>query len=193
MMRVYAAALLCLLTGCVAINEHAAPTAPNGLIFIVRHAERASNTPQDKDPSLSEVGQQRAQALAKALANSGIRTILTTQYRRTIETAAPLAQALQVTSLPVVTKAGAAKGEHAKDVAAAALRSSSKGNVLVVGHSNTVTEILAALSGPVHPALCEDSFHHLFIVERRGMRTHTVTHVSYGERAATPVGDRTCL
>jgi hypothetical protein len=38
------------------------------------------------------------------------------------------------------------------------------GVVLVIGHSNTVPAILAALGGPQLPDLCETSFHHIFLL-----------------------------
>src|SRR5947208_11512637 len=90
-------------------------------IFIVRHAEKAKGN--GNDPDLSEVGRGRAESLAKILRDSGITDIYATEFKRTQQTAAPLAKIL---SLGVTTIAG-------KDSAAliAKLRNS-HGNILVV-------------------------------------------------------------
>jgi hypothetical protein len=37
--------------------------------------------------------------------------------------------------------------------------------VLVVGHSNTVPKIIAALGGPQMPEICETQFGNLFVLE----------------------------
>ncbi len=102
-------------------------------IFIVRHAEKADAT---KDPDLSEAGRARAEALAKTLRDANITAIYATEFKRTQQTAAPLAKALglTVTILP------------AKDNAAlmAKLRAST-GNTLVVGHGDTIPDLIKAL------------------------------------------------
>jgi len=97
-------------------------------IFIVRHAEKAGDG--GNDPDLSDLGRARAETLANMLKDAGISAIYVTEFKRTQQTAAPLAKALgiTVTTLP------------AKDNAAlvAKLRASN-GNALVVGHSDTDT------------------------------------------------------
>ncbi len=62
-------------------------------IFIVRHAEKADAT---KDTDLSEAGRSRADILAKTLRDAGITAIYTSEFKRTQETAAPLAKALGI-------------------------------------------------------------------------------------------------
>jgi len=56
------------------------------------------------------------------------------------------------------------------------------GTVLVVGHSNTVPAILAALGGPKLPEICETSFHHIFLL-RPGAGW---MQLSYGAPSAAP-------
>lgn len=126
------------------------------LVILVRHAERAVE-PQG-DPALTPAGEQRAQALAQALAGLRVDAIVTTQHRRTRDTAAPLAKALGIQPLVVDAKAG-----HVQAVADAVRAQT--GTVLVLGHSNTVTAVLAALGGPKLPELCETSFHHVFLLQ----------------------------
>jgi phosphohistidine phosphatase SixA len=128
------------------------------LIVLVRHAEKAA-APSD-DPPLTATGVKRAQALAAALRDAGVTAIITTQLRRTRETAEPLASALSLTP-EVVTVGGGEAGAHAESVAAA-VRRHVGGVVLVVGHSDTIPAIIAALGGPRLPDICESVFSHLF-------------------------------
>src|SRR5215510_6597584 len=65
------------------------------VIFIVRHAEKASTG--DKDPDLSPEGQKRAKTLAHILQDSQITSVFVTEFKRTQRTAAPTATAAHVT------------------------------------------------------------------------------------------------
>jgi broad specificity phosphatase PhoE len=122
-------------------------TASAQMIILTRHAERAdggaaagATMTQSNDPSLSEAGKARAAKLASMLKDSGIVAIYTTEFRRTVETALPLEDATKVAGQVVA----------ARDMAAliGKLKAHTSGTVLVVGHSNTVPEIIKALGGP---------------------------------------------
>jgi 2,3-bisphosphoglycerate-dependent phosphoglycerate mutase len=121
-------------------------------IFVVRHAEKADAT---KDPDLSEAGRARAEALAKTLRDANITAIYATEFKRTQQTAAPPAKGLgiTVTILP------------AKDNAAliAKLRAST-GNALVVGHGDTIPDLIKALgiSDPIN--IAENDYDNLVAV-----------------------------
>ena len=80
----------------VALLLLAAPTAAaaQGGVFVVRHAERADTS---ADSVLSAAGQARAMRLAVILKDAGITQIFTTNLRRTVQTAEPLAVALRLT------------------------------------------------------------------------------------------------
>ena len=130
--------------------------AESPTIFLVRHAERAdTNGPAQPDPVLSDTGQTRAATLAKILRDAGITAIYTSEYQRTRQTAAPLAGSLGIK----------AKVIPAKDTASliAKLRTS-VGNVLVIGHSNTLPEIIGALGIPSPVTIAEKDYDDLFIV-----------------------------
>jgi broad specificity phosphatase PhoE len=163
----------CLLTG--ALNTPA--TAMPDLVILVRHAERAAEPAGD--PGLTPAGEQRAQALAQALAGLRVNAIVTTPLRRARDTAAPLAKALGLQP-QIVEARGAA---HVPAVVEAVRAQT--GVVLVVGHSNTVPAILAGLGGPKLVDLCETSFNQVFLLQPDGEAPRW-TQLSYGEPSATP-------
>ncbi len=124
----------------------------NPIIFIVRHAEKGAGDP--KDPNLSHPGQRRAEWLAATLKDAGITAVFATEYKRTQETAEPLARAahLEVTIVPA-----------ADTPALLAKLRETPGNALVVGHSNTIPEIWKALGATAPITLGENDYDDLFI------------------------------
>jgi len=138
----------------------ASPAAAQHTIFLVRHAERADTKPgaspaMGVDPDLSAPGRARATSLAAALKDAKITAIYATEFKRTQQTAAPLAKALGLTVTIVISKGPDALLKELK---------ATKGNVLVVGHSNTVPEVIAGL-GIATPVTIDDAeFDNLFLV-----------------------------
>ena len=134
--------------------------AAQSTIFVVRHAERADSESaggamMKDDPDLSPEGIQRAKTLATMLRDAEIKAIYTSELKRTRQTAAPLVYAvgIRMTSLP------------AEDVAAFVEKAKGEtGNVLIVGHSNTVPKILAALGVSGEVTIKDDEYDHLFVV-----------------------------
>ena len=108
------------------------------------------------DPDLSEAGKARAQSLAAALKDAKITAIYTTQYKRTMQTAEPLARALSVQPTPI----------DARDTAALIDKLKAGGNALVVGHSNTVGTILQELGVAEAMKLGDNDYDDLFVVVR---------------------------
>src|SRR6266446_5406267 len=104
------------------------------VVVIVRHAEKAANG--GNDPDLSAAGRARAEALARILKNSGITAIFTSEFKRTQETAAPTATSTHVTPTMVAAKdtAGLVGKLHQLN-----------GNALVVGHGDTIPNVVKAL------------------------------------------------
>jgi phosphohistidine phosphatase SixA len=121
-------------------------------VFIVRHAEKVDDS---KDAELSETGRARAETLANMLRDAKIGAIYATEFKRTQQTAAPLAKALglTVTTLPAADQAALV----------AKLRASTA-NSLVVGHGNTIPDVIKALgiSEPVN--ISESDYDNLFVV-----------------------------
>ncbi len=135
-------------------------------VYLVRHAEKAA-TPA-ADPPLLEAGTKRAEELARTLGKAGIKTIYTSQFLRTQQTAEPLAKQLGIASTIIPVKMNATNrrelsSEYLTQVAER-VSSSSGGNVLIVGHSNTVPEIIKALGGNIVPTIDETVFDDLFVV-----------------------------
>lgn len=134
----------------------AAPRAAGGphTVLLVRHAEKAADGGQD--PALSERGRERALALARLLAASGPDHLFASEYRRTQETLAPLAEA---TGIAVETRPARAVAELAAELAALPAGSLT----LVSGHSNTVPALVRALGGEAGE-LGEDDYDRLFVL-----------------------------
>lgn len=128
-------------------------------VFVVRHAERAEEP--KGDPAISAEGVARAELLAQMLAATKLQAILTTQYRRTQETAAPTAKRLGLTPKILTIQRGGADA-HVEELIAEVHKT--PGPILVVGHSNTVAGIVAGLSSSKPIKLCEISFANLFVL-----------------------------
>ena len=138
----------------------ALPAAAQHTVFLVRHAERADSSPGTSpamaaDPDLSVAGRARAEHLAEALKDAKITAIFATEFKRTQQTAAPLAKALGLT---VKIVSADSEASLVADLKAA------KGNVLVVGHSNTVPELIKRLGVTTAVSIGDDDFDNLFIV-----------------------------
>ena len=125
--------------------------------IIVRHAERATTHPTD--PPLDSIGRVRAAALRETLEDAGVSAIYVTQYRRTHETAQPLADALGLEPREIGVAGGA--DVHAQAVATALLSRHRGEVVLVVGHSNTIGRIARALGAAAPVELGDTEYAHL--------------------------------
>jgi len=134
------------------------------MVIFVRHAERADGgagtgtgmTGAPADPLLSAAGEVRAARLATILADSGIKAIYTSEFRRTQDTGKPLATKLGLKVTPVASRdvndlVGKIKAEHPKDV------------VLIVGHSNTIPEAIKAYGGR-DMKMADDEYSAIYIV-----------------------------
>lgn len=150
------------------------------VVIIVRHAEKDS-VPLG-DPSLTERGRARAAALVGAVSLAHVQAIVTTQFRRTRETAAPLAAALHV--VPEIVVRALPIEAHARAVAEAVHRHDGQ-TVLVVGHAETVSAIMAALGAPRLSDLCASDYSELFVLVLAGSTTRLIRG-SYGAPSASP-------
>jgi broad specificity phosphatase PhoE len=140
-------------------------------LFIVRHAEKGSLA---TDPPLTGVGRERARDLARMLKDSGVTVIYATQFRRTQETAEPLAKELDKS--PIVTDA-TKPAELAVELKA--LEPGTK--ALVVSHSNIVPILIQKLTGDSVGEITELEYDRLYVVSLTPSGG-TVVFLHYGER-----------
>ncbi len=151
---------LLLLLGFVAIAMAAVDRATaDTLVLLVRHAEKAGPT---GDVALAAAGEDRARALLAVARDAGISGVITTQFQRTRQTGAAVAQAFGIT--PDVVTFTTDVNEHARQIAALVREHYVGRSVLIVGHSNTVPAIVDALDGPALSRLCESQFDRLFVL-----------------------------
>ncbi len=131
------------------------------LVLLVRHAERADGgVPSPKmqgpaDPDLSAEGRARADRLAALLGEARITRIFVTEFRRTAQTAEPLAKRLSLSSERIPSA----------DVKSLTVRLAAAPDdiVLIVGHSNTLPQIVTALGGPPLK-IAESDYGNLFLL-----------------------------
>ncbi len=146
--------------------------------YLVRHAEKVTRNPDDLDPALTPAGMERAIALKNKLANANIAAIYSTDYRRTMATAKPLADylGLPITvydqSSALVTKI---KAEHGGET------------VLIVGHSNTVPQIVQefGVGAPV-PMIAPDDYDEFYVVLATSDGDAIFATATYGAPSRAP-------
>ena len=145
-------------------------TSCGNTFYIVRHTEKATGIdPQTMktftDPPLTMEGQERALKLKEMLGGKNIRHFYSTNTLRTISTARPLKELFLNTSIQLYSSK-----PDSMDAFIQLLKNIRKGNVLVVGHSNTVDDIANKLSGKTVVAgdLKDNEYDNLFIIKRKG-------------------------
>ena len=149
----------CFFTSCQSTND----------IYIVRHAEKSTAPPDD--PYLTTEGKQRAEALKDLLKDKNIKAIFSTERIRTVETAKPLSQLMNV---PIQY--------YGNDTLAAFLQRviDLKKNTLIVGHSNTLLPMLDALHLPHNIHNIPDAVHNnIFIIKTKAGKAVKVTETTY--------------
>jgi phosphohistidine phosphatase SixA len=138
-------------------------------IYVVRHAEKETGIDPATmkpltDPPLSLQGNERALLLKQILGSKNVKHIYSTNTLRTISTARPLKELyvgllIQLySSKPDSLLAFSQKIKHIK-----------RGDVLIVGHSNTVDDIVNAIVGKKEVAtdLSDTAYDNLFVLKRK--------------------------
>jgi broad specificity phosphatase PhoE len=162
-MRSAALLFVAILALAACANPVSTPDASPTVFLLVRHAEKLGGD----DPGLTDEGQARALALAEALADAHIDQIVSSQFRRTRDTAAPLAARL---GMEVETRAlDPSDAAGSSSAIALELAATHPGwTILMVGHSNTIPHIASALTGVPMEDLDERDYDNLFVVIRAG-------------------------
>jgi len=142
---------------------------------VVRHGEKISSTDSAakmmaNDLPLSEAGKVRAIVLKDELKGKHIKHIYSTNTIRTRSTAEPLSQA---TKINIELYSNVDSLVHVVQ--------SMKGNVLIVGHSNTVDDIVNKLCRQTKIAadLNDKEYDNLFVVKIAGKKRNFARH-KYG-------------
>jgi broad specificity phosphatase PhoE len=136
-------------------------TADSTTVIVIRHAERDSSA-SATDPPLSPAGEARAALLARmfgdAKALGHVDAIYVSPALRDRLTAAPLAARLGLT-------ATVAPADDPRGLAHRAVREHAGGRVLIVGHSDTIPAIVAALSHiPKIPEIGDQEYGNMYII-----------------------------
>jgi len=148
-------AVALMMASSVAANE-------DTVVFLVRHAEK---TAEKDDPGLSADGQQRSLQLANLLRDARIEHIHSTDYKRSRETAVPFAE---MTGLDIEIYSW----DDPPGVAQSLMHDGKRH--LVVGHSNTTTELVTLLGGDPGTEIDHTSeYDRLYIltINRKGITT----------------------
>jgi broad specificity phosphatase PhoE len=144
-------------------------------IIVIRHAE-AEHQPGG-DPALTADGRIRAVELARVLGDTQLSAVYRTHYQRSRETAAQLPR-----------KAGD-RATVIEDVPAtlAAVRAAPWGTTsLVIGHSNTVSDLVRGLTGTALPADEPVIYDRMWIVTLARDGTASLLRLHYGAPVAVP-------
>ncbi len=160
----------------IAIGFWLVSAASTTTVFVMRHAEKLTVNPDDKDPPLAPAGEARALELAQhfgaAPKGQALDAIIVTELRRTQDTVRPLANRLGVPVIvvPAADPRGAAKR---------ALQDFRGGRVLIVAHSDTVPEIVKALSGIDVGEMSDQEYGILYVVAVPRFSRSAVTRLDF--------------
>ena len=151
-------------------------------VFLVRHAEKEDEPKQD--PPLKKEGVARSQELARVLGAADVKTIITSQFKRTNQTVEPLATKLGLTVTTISLKSNPTNPkliaeESTTEVVNKILEHGGE-NVLLVGHSNSLPDVIKMLGGDVVPTIDERKFDDLFVVTVYAKGKARVVHLKYG-------------
>ncbi len=128
---------------------------PLTTFILIRHAEKASDG--TRDPELSDIGKERANTLAKVLAESKLAAIITTPYKRTRNTVKVLAANMGVT----VEDYDFNNTKLLQEL----LRKYKGQTIVVSGHSNTTPILVNKLIGEdKYQILEENEYDKIFVV-----------------------------
>ena len=126
------------------------------VVFLLRHAEAVASA-EGEDPPLTEAGQRRAKALVTLLKDVGINVIYTSERKRAIQTAEPIANLLKIEPkrVPLRDRDSFLRGLHAQNA---------RDRVLVVSHSLSVPYLLKALGHPVEVMIPHEEHDSVFVI-----------------------------
>jgi broad specificity phosphatase PhoE len=136
---------------------------------VVRHAEKETGIDPTTmktigDPPLSLAGDERALKLKEILSGRNIKHIYSTNTLRTISTAKPLKELY----LDIPIKIYSNKPDSFQ-LFISEIKGIKKGNVLIVGHSNTVDDVVNSITGrkDIPGDLKDPEYDNLYVLKRK--------------------------
>ena len=147
-------------------------TSEGTTVILIRHAERLA-TPGNNDPHLSAAGKSRARLLLHVLSQAEVSAIYTSEFIRTKETARPLADALGLSPI---------EATDTQDIKKDILLNHAGKTVLVVGHTNTVPEVIRLFGDNSSHEIGDEEFDNMFVATVLGEDRVRVTRLKYGDR-----------
>jgi broad specificity phosphatase PhoE len=146
-------------------------------IYIVRHAEKMTDNPKERDPLLTTKGLERADALAAVLRKKKIDAIYSTDYKRTKATGQPTANnhGLSIQSYD---------SRNLKEAIPTIVKSNQGKTILIVGHSNTILETVEAAGGlKPFATVGDEDYDNLFLVTLKANGNTKVRAMKYGAKS----------
>ncbi|HKR03728.1 MAG TPA: histidine phosphatase family protein [Bacteroidia bacterium] len=143
-------------------------------IYVIRHAQKENTA---DNPHLTSDGQRRAIALCDTMLNKKISFVYSTDSNRTVETVRPTANRLGLQIKRYANDTLDKFVTHVKNI--------SGKNILIVGHSTTVIQMLD-LFGVTHSIthINDNDYDNLFVItrsKRNGTVSYSLRETTYGD------------
>ena len=156
--------LIVLLTCCFISNTNASDEDANYTLYLVRHAEKQQDG--GRDPELTKEGKARSKQLANWFQDKNIKDIWSSDYKRTRDTAQPLVSRLGL-ELSIYDPRNLAdlvvQLQH------------NQRTTLIVGHSNTTSELARLLCDCSIPDMDESEYDRLIVISVTDGKTEART------------------
>lgn len=166
------------ITGTVPDLSDASDSEVAKTVILVRHGEKCTE-PAD-NPGLTDLGKERAQALARTLTDFAVDAIYSTPLDRTRDTVRPLSEQKGVSITETPIQAGFL--ENMVEV----IRASDDRFIVVSGHSNTTPRVANLLAGTDFEDLEETEYDRLYVVHLPEGGAPSVSILRFGPASGPP-------
>jgi broad specificity phosphatase PhoE len=164
-----------LILGSVVLLALPAAARAQKAVFVVRHAEKISDT----DERLSDAGRARAVLLAQMLKSSGVAAVYATDTERARDTVNPLADALGLRVAIYDTGGGPGVPVDARPFVEKLRREHGGDVVVIAGHTNTIPDLLKALGCADAISIAAGEYDNLFVVVPKKDGSATLVRLRY--------------
>lgn len=147
--------LVLLLLACSSLLT--AQTSTSGHIFVVRHAEKES----ENADALSAQGRARADCLATTLKDANVVKVIISPTNRAAQTSQPTVREFRLQFKMM-------KADDYTAIARVANEAAKQGDVLIVGHSNTVPLIVKSIAN-IDVTVGNSEYDKLFVIDSAGV------------------------